>query len=384
MAAVSTAPAAPYITLNDILGAPQMCGTLLQTVSGVPNPFPTNLFTVTRKVIGDQARFVQYTGQRQTATQSSRNQPSKNRQLKELGVKDIILITVRENILLDEDDYQALINYDDLQMQNMGMEEVARQIKEAKTVLDNLRVATVAAALFTGQTNFDSAGNLLPSSVGATTTVNWSVPAGNQNQLNVFGNGNLIDAYWDSTTADIINQIVSIKQAAAELTGFPIKHAYYGRNILNFMATNTTVQAFLSRSAAAGGRSQGQQILDTGEMPDNFMGINWHPCYEFSYLDANNVVQTPVGDDNVIFTPEYSPNWWQFIEGTTVVPKSINIFPGEDAQSVQSNYDKRPGRWAYGVPIDDPPTAKILYGDRFICGPVVPAAIFQAVVSLNS
>jgi hypothetical protein len=383
---ISTAPASPYITLDDILGAPNLCGIIELTKSGVPNPFPMEFFKVTRKVLGNVARFTQYTGQRQTATQQTRNGPSRNRQLKELGVKDLVMITSRENIILDADDYQCLLRYDSLDVQKMGIEEVGRQIKEAKVTLDNLRVASVANVLFNGNIWFDASGNLLPSSTNAVTTTPFNVPAGNQAQLNVLGQGNIIDSTWDNTSADIVNQIVNLKQAAAALTGFPLKHAFYGRNILNFLATNTTVQAFMSRSGSSPDpKNPGRYMLDTAEIPKGLFGFEWHPCYEFNYLDQNNNNQSPVGDSAITFTPEINTNWWQYIEGSAVVPKTIDIIPDvNDGAAMSDKFEQRFGRWAFGSIIDDPITAKIQYGDTQLPGLLVPSVIMQAVVSFNS
>ncbi len=384
--AVSTAPAAPFISIENILGAYNLCGILQQTVSGVPNPFPRELFGVTDKVIGNTARFTQYTGQRQTARLTPRNAPSQNRSLKELGLKDIMLISSRENIILNVDEYQNLFAYDSLERQDLGKQEVARQIQQARITQDNLRISAVASVFFNGgQIYFDGSGNLLPTSSGAATSVNFNIPSGNLNQLNVLGQGNVIDSYWDSASSDIINQIVNLKQASVYLTGFEIKHAYYGRNILNFVANNTLCQAFLARSASASDReAQGRQILDSGEMPANFLGLTWHPCYTSMFLDNNNNVQSFVGDSAITFTPDYNPNWWRFIEGTAVVPKRFGATISPEGTVLRDNYDTIRGRYAYGVPITDPETAKIIYGDNFICGPSVPAAIFEAVVSLNS
>ena len=76
-----------YVSINDILGAPNLCGIIQSTVSGIPNPFPPAFFQVDQTVDGDTGEYKVFTGTRSNATISAYGAPSKNRQLRDVGVK---------------------------------------------------------------------------------------------------------------------------------------------------------------------------------------------------------------------------------------------------------------------------------------------------------
>jgi hypothetical protein len=119
-----------------------------------------------------------YSGTRTNATISPYGAPSKNRQLRDIGVKSVKLLHSIENIVLPVKDYVNLLNYNDLAKQKLGIDEVSRQIREARWTQDNLRISALTSMLFKTQIYYDGVGNLLPSATGAQTTVNYNVPAG--------------------------------------------------------------------------------------------------------------------------------------------------------------------------------------------------------------
>ncbi|MGA3066088.1 MAG: major capsid protein [Tepidisphaeraceae bacterium] len=368
-----------YVSINDILGAPNLCGIIQSTVSGIPNPFPPAFFQVDQTVDGDTGEYKVFSGSRTNATISPYGAPSKNRQLREIGVKSVKLLHSIENIVLPVKDYINLLNYNDLAKQKMGIDEVSRQIREARWTQDNLRISSLTSMLFKTQVYYDNLGNLLPSSTGAQTVVDYTVPAGNQGQLNVFGAGNILTAGWENPSTAIDKQIQALHQAAVQLTGYELKHAFYGKNVPNYLTTNTNLGNYFFR-AAYDSDAFSPQYIATADIPNPLLGLTWHKAYQSFFYDQNGNRQTLVGDDQVVFTPEPSTAWIGFLEGTYPVPTKAGIVtPAEPA--VVSNMETRAGMFAYGVASADPPTAKIVYGDTFLPVLKVPSAIFVATVN---
>jgi hypothetical protein len=367
------------VSINDILGAPNLCGIIQSTVSGIPNPFPEPFFKVDQTVDGDTGEYKVFSGSRSNATISPYGAPSKNRQLREIGVKSVKLLHSIENIVLPVKDYMNLLNYNDLHKQKLGIDEVSRQIREARFTQDNLRISALTSMLFKTQIYYDGLGNLLPTSTGAQTTVDYTVPAGNQNQLDVYGTGNpIISATWLNPATVIDKQIQSLLQTAVALTGYELKHAFYGKNVANYLTSNTGLGNYFFRDSY-GPDAFGPGYVATADIPNPLLGLTWHKAYQSFFNDPSGNRQSLVGDDQIVFTPEPSAAWIGFLEGTYPVPTKAGIVtPAEP--SVVTGMEIKSGMFAYGMPSADPPTAKIVYGDTFLPVLKVPSAIYVATV----
>ncbi len=235
-------------------------------------------------------------------------------------MKAVKLLHSVENIVLPVKDYVNLLNYTDLSKQKLGIDEVSRQIREARWSQDNLRISALTSMLFQTEIWYDGLGNLLPSSTGAQTTVNYGVPTGNQNQLDVFGTGSpIISATWATNTTPIDKQIQSLHQAAVQLTGYELKHAFYGKNVPSYLTSNTNLGNYFFRDAY-GPDAFGPTYVATADIPNPLLGLTWHKAYQSFFYDQNGNRQTLVGDDQVVFTPEPSTAWIGFLEGTYPVP----------------------------------------------------------------
>lgn len=74
-------------------------------------------------------------------------------------------------------------------------------------------------------------------STGAKSRINYQMPAGNQTQLNMLGDGNIIDASWDDPATDIPKQLLNINAAFQELNGGRLQavicRSSEWRNIIN-------------------------------------------------------------------------------------------------------------------------------------------------------
>lgn len=362
------------LPLNDILGGPNLCGVIQGTKTGIPNVFPDGFYTVDKDVDGDTGEYTRVYGTRTTARIAAYGSASQQRQLKGIEKVACKLIHSIENIQLSGTDYINLLEPDSLAKQKMGITEVTRQVREFRKNFDNLRVAALTQMIFNGAIYWDGLGNFLPNSTGAKTISDFMVPAGNKGQLNVLGTGNILGTSWDNVAAPVDTQMLNLKQTATRLTGYPLKYAFYGKNVPGYLTNNTKLQNFFIRNATAN-----TQFLSTADIPNPLLGLEWRPAYEAFFEDQNKVLQSLVGDDQVAFTPEPSLDWVGWLQGTYPVPNTIGLVQADGA-ALRANVNVVPGVFAYGVLTPDPSGVKIVAGDTFLPALKVPKAIFIATV----
>ena len=377
--------AAPYVSLQQILGAPNLLGIIKTTVSGIKNVWEPQFFEVDGKCHGNTGQFVQYSGARKLARLNNYGAPSRDRQLKELAIKPVVLMHSVENIQLKPTDYMSLLAYEDLKRQEMGIQEVKRQVKEFAVYQQNTRIAAVNAMMFWDAIYWDDQGNILaPSAVSSAygTGIAYGTPATNTGQGTTIDGQAIISKSWSDITADIVTQIVNLKKTAVQRTGYPLKRAKYGANIPGYLAQNTEVQAFLARAQYTKD-AQGTLLLEEGEIK-NFLGLEWSDGSEASFEDDNGVMQPQVGPDQISFYPEPDSSWVGFLEGTYPVPEYANIITQiEQVATSGLPYIETPGMFSYGVQTTDPMGLKLVHGDTFLPILKVPGARYNLVTVIG-
>ena len=388
----------PLVTMQDVLRAPSVTGMIQASTSGVPDNFSRYGFMEpTDTVPQDVGTYFRVLGTRTTARAVARNSPSVARQMKNVEEVPYKAISVAENLNIPMDKFQHLFSPEsssiaDIVLDTRGKQEIGRQVREAKKNLQNLRVMAVASVLAYGAIYFDGYGNLLPSATGARTTVSFQVPSGNTGQLNcsggVYGGGNILNAGWQDIGTDIASQIIQLKIAAEILTGFPLKHAFYGSAVPKYLTQNTTLSNYFVRSitesdgAPRGAAPANQQYLRTADIPSPLLGLEWHPVYTTFYEDQNGNPQQIFSPGAVVFTPEVDSDWWGWIEGTLLIPGSTIIADGQD--SLIDGASQMSGIWGYAKEMDDPFAIKIVYGDTFLPIIKAPKAVFIGQVDTAS
>ena len=366
----------PTVSLQDVLGGPNLCGVIQGTSTGIANVFPAGFYQVDKTVDRDTGTYTRVTGTRTTARMAAYGSPSQHRSLKGVESVPVKLIHTVESILLPVGDYLNLLSADDGAAQQRGIQEVTRQVRSFRANFDNLRVAALTSMLFQGAIFSDGHGNLLPSGNGARTIVTFAVPSGNAGRLDPLGTGApILDASWDDPTADVDAQLLALRQAAARASGYPLRYAFYGRNVPTYLTANAKLSNYFVRNAG-----DDASYLSSAEIPSPLLGLTWLPAHDAFYEDANGVLQPLVGDDQVTFTPEPTPDWIGWLEGTYPVPTSVGSVTGDAAQSLRANVTTAAGLFAYGVLNADPVTVKMVAGDTFLPVLKVPSAVFMATV----
>lgn len=355
--------------IQDLLGYVSLTGMIQAQTVGLPDVLPKQFMSITKNVIGDSGRYTQVTGTRQTARVAAYGSPAQRRSLRNVAVRDAKLIHAFEEIDFDPIVFQALREYDSYNRAEMAGEEVTRQVLNFRTLFINLRKTAIMMALAKGIIYVDANGNLLPNSSGSFYSIDFGMQANNQNQLN-----GIISAGWDNFSTDIPLQLRNLKAQSLKDTGYPLKYAFYGKNIPSYLTQNNYVQDYLSRN-----HPKAEPYLDSGELPEGLFGFKWVPAYEFFYEDDTNTNNTIVGDDAVIFTPEPSSDWYEILEGSFWVPSSFNPYP--DGVAALKSLKEVQGMFAYGVVKDNPVAVAMRSGDTFLPVIKVPNAVYQPTIA---
>lgn len=356
-------------TVEQILGYVYLTGLIQAVKTGIPDVLPKQFQTVKKTTIGDAGRYTQVSGTRATARQAMYGSAAVKRALKGISSKDVKLLHSFEQIEMNPLILQWLREYDNYNLQQMGMQEVDRQQSEFRAYFDNLRLAAVLSMLANGKIWFDANGNLLPSSSSAQVTIDYGVSANNQSQLN-----GIITASWALANTDIPLQLRNLKKRSLQQTGYELKYLYYGTNIPSYLTTNNYVIDYLARNPV-----MQTKYLETAEIPDGLFGFTWVPVYKSFFEDSAGTNQEFFGADALIATPEIDQSVYELMEGTYMVPSTFNAT--SDMASALGTLKQVVGMFSYAVPIHNPPTAQMFMGDTFLPVWKVPDAIYQADVT---
>lgn len=362
-------------TIQQILGYVPLTGLIQATVSGIPNTLPPGFMKKSRDVLGDQGLYTRVTGERRTARVVKYGASAIEQALRTVATVPVKLIHSFQKQPIPPLVMQQLRQYERYEVQRMGMQEVARQVKEFGQLFGNLRIATVQQVLANGSLYVDAGGGLLPNSSGSSETYSFQMNGNNQNQLN-----GVIAASWHLAATNIPNQLVVLEQRAAQLTGYPLKYAIYGANVPTYLTQNDYVIEYLARNP----EMKDQWLKNPGVIPQGLFGYTWIPAYTYYYyksdVDDTDITQANKiwPDDQITFTPEISEQWWEVLEGSYLVPSTLDLLP--NAQGAMDAMKMVYGPFAYGQLTHDPPGVCSYMGDTFL--PVLrnPDVIFQATV----
>ena len=361
--------------LTDILGFAPLTESLKAVASGVPNPFPPELFTVKpgNRILGDRAKFIRITGERRTSKFVKYGATSVSRSLRDVADQAVRMLHTHEDISIELVQMQNLRSFESY-TQDQGMDWLRYQIEEAGKRPQNTRIISVASVLRYGQIYIDSSGNLLPTSAGAAVTVDFNVPATHKNQIN----GN-ISASWALTGTDIPGDINRLQVYSLQETGMPLKTALYGKNVRKYLTQNDYVLDYLARD----GRGRDALMYDA-TIPQGLFGIDdWRPVYTSFFEDDNATLQEMWNDDLIVFMPDLKQpdkmSWWEAWEGSFPVPRRFEVL--RSGMDPFANHEIVYGQFGYALPRLDIPSYTVHYGDTFLAGPRSEKAIFQAIVA---
>lgn len=363
-------------SIQDLLYYENLIGTVQQVIGGVPEDIlPAGFLNATDSVSGKTGTYTRVQGTRETARTVLYGSPSRKREMSGVSEVPVTLLHTFEHLDIDPTVLMQLRDEGSPIRQEMGRQTIARNLADFGQRFRNLRVSCVYSAFKYGAIYFDGNGNLLPTSSGAVYTVDYGIPSGNKDQLNWDGNGAIIGASWGTAGTDVIGDIRAIKKAARIKTGYPIRHAFYGQNILGYLLGNTAIAKLIASSF-----NLSEAVANApSEVPQGLLGLQWHPIDEAFYVDSTATTRSWFSGDEIIFTPDPSPDWWGFIQGTFPVPTTLDI--AGDGMAAISSLQEVLGPFSYAKVTDDPPSIRHFAGDTFL--PVIknPWAVYLADVT---
>lgn len=366
-------------SIDDVIGIVPLTEALRTQTSGIPNPFPAEFATVkpSNRILGDRARYIRIKGARTTAKIAAYGAPGRRVPLQPLEPQTVRMLFLSMEFLLDANmlnRLQAFLQGGAYQ-QDEGMDFLQYQIEEVGKRMANTRIVCMASMLRYGAIYWDSDGNVLPSSSGASTTYSAQVAATHQSQLN-----GIISQSWALTNTDIMAQLRVLNQSSVQATGLQMQHAMIGLNIPTYFQTNVTLQPYLARH-----QNFRDTLVDTNMVPANFADIkSWVNVSHAFFEDASGTNQLLWDNDLIVFTPDMSPgnkmDWWAMYEGSAAVLSGVDAY--SDPMAALAACKQEYGQSGYSMPtFQSPLGVNVFMQDVFFPGIKNENAIYQADVA---
>lgn len=256
-----------------------------------------------------------------------------------------------------------------------GVSYIGLQARNLGQKIANFRTASLIGMLRGGLYAHES-GQLQYydfTSTSALWSVESQIPAGNLNQLNMLGSGNILDASWDSPTANVPQQLANINSAFQQLNGGSLVQVVCTHKTWNYLITNDYVVA--GGGMASTPFESYERITGTG--PDGtpinaFRGrLRAVPWVDFIISDegltlgveGSETFTKLVPEGGAYFLPSITPSLFQMLEGSEVVVEREG-----DAPTL------RTGLYAWSATVADPAGINLYILDNALAAGYVPNA----------
>ena len=253
-------------------------------------------------------------------------------------------------------DYEQLGNLSLLagpnsQVDLAGQDYIARQEGDMAERINSAIELMVAGMVSYGAFYLKMVGEnfipfLAPPTSGNYLTINFNVPAGNQNQLNFFGTGNVIDAPWSQPGTSILRQLMNLKAAFVQLHGRPLKDVLINSTTWYKLVTNTEIKNVGGSSITTfASYDQVKEKDMDGEETNAYQAvlradptITWHIIDDVlaiggggdpSYASGTATLVKEVPDNVAIFLPplESAKRWTKMVHGSEPVVEKDGEMP---------------------------------------------------------
>lgn len=178
------------------------------------------------------------------------------------------------------------------------------------------------AAMLRGGYRFEDDGDELRHSFSGTgEQIDFLTPEGNHGQLDMLGEGEILDADWEDTETDIPLHLQQINTAMVRLTGLGLSHVVLTGTGWQYVINNAKVQ---SLGGSANVVFHSLERVGAGEFTAVLRAIPWVTFHIVDYgletWDGTSETFTKlIQDDHAAFLPEPSPRWAQYLEGSEIV-----------------------------------------------------------------
>ena len=217
----------------------------------------------------------------------------------------------------------------------------------------------------------------LPVDTDGQMTIDFQIPPGNKDQLNMTGTGDLIDVLWsDTANADIPGQCLNINAAFEELHGYPLRHVWVNARVINLVMNNTAMREGAGTANIVFERFQPTGMQNVEGIEDTGFNVVFSvlPWLTFHVYDAGLLIEGKfvkfLENDKAIFTPNPDPLIAEYHEGSEIV-----------AENVMSPGDERMGMSAWTTRVIDPAGFDLKGLDIGLPALQIPKAIAYATVA---
>ncbi len=252
---------------------------------------------------------------------------------------------VHEEIRLD---YEKLNNLRTLgrpagEIDQMGLNYITRQEEFLAQRFANFREFMVSRMLKGSFDVLQDGDNWIPVDPGnGTFSISYQIPAGNKNQLNMTGAGNIIDGRWDNSGTPIFTHILKINQAMEQLTGRQLRHIWTDSNVWQSILTNTQIHDVGGSSNTVFAQYDSVEERGPDGLPSNeFVGVlRAIPWLKWHIYDAGLDIETTGGSTSykrffdsangeVSFLPDPGSDWVEMVIGSELVVDAYGAPPIE-------------------------------------------------------
>lgn len=253
-----------------------------------------------------------------------------------VAAQRVAMARVHEKIILDAEQLGNLspIIGPNAQIDEGGKDYIFREESFLASKFAN-SIDAMTAGLIRGIMYLTQSGDnwipYLASQGGTEITIDWQIPAGNKNQLNMTGGGNIIDTSWDSAAAPIVKHCLTIRAAFEQLTGMPLTDVLVNSTTLGKFINNAELRTV---GGAVASVFDSFEYEDETDMEGNALAgagvitfrsipwLRWHiidqtlsiggadPVLGTGIVVTGHGTLTPVVPDNVVvFMPPIDRDW---------------------------------------------------------------------------
>lgn len=342
---------------------------------GLPNPLGKavpELYQVSRQVMGDKVEWEETTGQRQTSQLTSYGSASKSTQSAATVRRSATMIHSNENLPFDQQILNMLMLTENPMALQAAQQESVRKVRYFVKRFENTRVVSVPLALRQGNIYWDKDGNMLPTSSGSVGSVSYNLPAGNTFTKN---SGTFSLGDWSSSSTDIPGAMQNFDALTAQANNYECGVVLYGKNIPGYLFKNDAIGKMIQYNLEAN-----RSALQQGIVPNGFMGKLWVPVSKMYMLNAAGTPTALFGANDVCLLPEVNETWYEYVEGSTLIPTGIAT-TGQSFEQMKAGVQVAYGQYSYCEMTTDPISIKMIAGDTHLPIIKVPGVVYNGVVA---
>ena len=203
--------------------------------------------------------------------------------------------------------------------------------------------------------------------MGGGSSATLDVGARHQGNLDV-----LLATPFSDPNTDIPAFLESIDDAAASANVPPPTDIWINKLNLQHLRNSNSFKVW------ARNNQQAAALVLQGHLTENLWGRTWHFLgTKYQAADGSMKPYIPLtGQGSLVLTPPPGEAWVKASQGSSLVPRSLNI--GSDVDEILNNFDVVYGPFAYAKLLDDPVRLLGYIGDKFGFNFNEPNAIWQA------